>query len=381
MIKKKYVLVIDASRNRSGGAIVYIKNFIKNLNINSTEIEKVILFSYKGLLKQISNRPFLTKLSHPFLEKNVLLQIIWQIFCLPFFLKKKDNNILFSTDSTSFCKHELSIVFNQDILSFDHKALKQTPFGLDKIRLYIIKLVQIWAMNNASKIIYLSKFSKEIISKSLNKKKNYEIIYHGIDKKLLKYGKKKIKDFPWDYNKKKKIKLIYASPLDHYKNQSTVAKAYSRLKKKYSNLEIKFIGNYKHNLKLYNSIINENYFINKKNFVGKLNHKKVLSYIYESDIFIFASSAETFGITLLEGMALGMPIVCSRKSSLPEILKDGGIYFNPNNDYELSNQIERFIKDKKFRKKKSKKAFNMSLRYNWKNNVEQFCNLVNKLSK
>ena len=64
-----------------------------------------------------------------------------------------------------------------------------------------------------------------------------------------------------------------------------------------------------------------------------------------------------------------------------KILKDGGIYFNPNNDYELANQIERFIKDKKFRKKKSKRAFNISLRYNWKNNVEQFCNLVNKLSK
>jgi glycosyltransferase involved in cell wall biosynthesis len=128
-------------------------------------------------------------------------------------------------------------------------------------------------------------------------------------------------------------------------------------------------------------MINENYFINKKNFFGKVNHKKVLSYIHDSDIFIFASSAETFGITLLEGMALGMPIVCSSKSSLPEILKDGGIYFNPNNDYELANQIERFIKDKKFRKKKSKKAFNISLGYNWKNNVEQFCNLVNKLSK
>ena len=381
MIKKKYTLVIDASRNRSGGAIIYIKNFIKNLNLNSTQIEKVILFSYKNLLKQIPNRPFLIKHSHPFLEKNVLFQIIWQIIFLPLFLKKNKNNILFSTDSTSFCKHKLSIVFNQDILSFDEHALKQIPFGLEKIRLYIIKLVQIWAMNNASKIIYLSKFSRKIISKSLNKKKKYKIIYHGIDKKLLKYGKKKIKDFSWDYNKKNKIKLIYVSPLDHYKNQSTVAKAYSRLKKKYSNLEIKFIGNYNHNLKLFNSIINENYFVNKKNFIGKVNHKKVLSYIHDSDIFIFASSAETFGITLLEGMALGMPIVCSSKSSLPEILKDGGIYFNPNNDYELANQIERFIKDKKFRKKKSKKAFNISLRYNWKNNVEQFCNLVNKLSK
>ena len=78
-------------------------------------------------------------------------------------------------------------------------------------------------------------------------------------------------------------------------------------------------------------------------------------------------------------MALGIPIICSNRSSLPEILKDGGIYFNPNNDYELSNQIERFIRNKKFRLNKSKKVFNLSLNYSWKNNVKQFCNLINKL--
>jgi glycosyltransferase involved in cell wall biosynthesis len=299
MVKKKYTLVIDTSRNRSGGAIVYIKNFIKNLNLNSTKIEKVILFSYKDLLKQISNRSFLIKYSHPFIEKNLLFQIIWQIIYLPIFLKKNKNNILFSTSSTSFCKHKLSIVLNQEILSFDEQTLSKIPFGLDKIRLYIIKLVQIWAMNNATKVIFLSKFSKKIISKSLNKNKNYEIIHHGIDRKLLKLKKKKTKDITWDYKKKNKIKLIYVSPLDHYKNHSTVAKAYTRLKKKYSNLEIRFIGNCNHNLKLYNNIINENYFITKKNFIGKVNSKIVLSYIYNSDIFIFASSAETFGITLL----------------------------------------------------------------------------------
>ena len=171
MTKKKYTLVIDASRNRSGGAIVYIKNFIKNLNLNSTKIEKVILFSYKGLLKQIPNRSFLTKYSHPLLEKNLLFQIIWQSIYLPIFLKKDKNNILYSTDSTSFCKHKLSIVFNQDILSFDQKVLNNIPFGFNKIRLYFIKPVQIWAMNSATKIIYLSKFSQKIISTFLNKKK------------------------------------------------------------------------------------------------------------------------------------------------------------------------------------------------------------------
>jgi len=381
MTKKKYILVIDASRNRSGGSIIYIKNFIKNLNLNSTQIEKVILFSYKDLLKQIPNRSFLTKCNHPYLEKNILFQIFWQAIHLPIFLKKNKNNILFSTDSASFCKHKPSIVFNQDILSFDQQALTKTPFGIGKIRLYVIRLVQIWAMNNATKVIFLSNFSQKIISKYLNKKKKYEIINHGIDKYLLKYGKNKIKYIFWDYKKKNKIKLIYVSPLDYYKNHITVAKSYSRLKKKYSNLEIKFIGNYKHNLKLYNRVIKENYFLTKKNFIGEVNHKKVISYICSSDIFIFASSTETFGITLLEGMALGMPIVCSNKSSLPEILKDGGIYFNPNNDYELANQIERFIKNKKFRLNKSKKAYNESLRYSWKNNLEKFYNLINQLVK
>jgi glycosyltransferase involved in cell wall biosynthesis len=78
-------------------------------------------------------------------------------------------------------------------------------------------------------------------------------------------------------------------------------------------------------------------------------------------------------------MALGLPIVCSNKSSLPEILEDGGIYFDPNNDHQLANQIEKFIKNKNFRKIKSKRALNLSSQYNWGHNVKQFCNLVNAL--
>ena len=379
MIKKNYTLVIDASRNRSGGSIVYLINFIKNLNLEKTKIEKVILFSYKGLLRKIPNRSFLIKYSHPFLEKNILFKIFWQMIYLPNFLRKDDNNILFTTDAASFCKHKPSIVFNQDILAFDKEVMEKIPFGLFKIRVYLIKLIQIFAMNNASKVIFLSKFSKKVISSYLRKNLNYKIIYHGIDEKLLKLGQKKISELQLDLKKKDKIQLIYVSPLDSYKNHLTVAKAYSRLKKKYTNLKIKFVGRYKHNINLYNNIINSKSLVTQKNFIGELSHKKVLNCIYNSDIYIFASSSETFGISLLEGMALGLPIVCSNKSSLPEILKDGGIYFDPNNDYQLAYQIEKFIKNKNFRKIKSKRALNISSRYRWEYNVRQFCNLVNEL--
>ena len=80
-------------------------------------------------------------------------------------------------------------------------------------------------------------------------------------------------------------------------------------------------------------------------------------------------------------MAIGIPIVCSNKSSLPEILKNGGLYFDPKNDLQLSKQIELFIKNKDLRKRKSNEAKKISLRYNWKENVKQFCKLINKISK
>ena len=159
-----------------------------------------------------------------------------------------------------------------------------------------------------------------------------------------------------------------------------MAKVYSELKK-YSNLDIKFVGSHSHAKELYKEIIDNNPLISKKNFIGEIDHKKVVNLLYESDIFIFASSSETFGISLLEAMALGLPIVCSNKSSLPEILDDGGLYFDPNNHIELYNQINKLIKNKKLRKKKSKKAMKLSLKFSWENNVKQFNDIINNLLK
>ncbi|MDA7801172.1 glycosyltransferase [Candidatus Pelagibacter sp.] len=378
MKKNSFNIVIDASRNKSGGAIVYLKNFLKHLDIKNTKINKILIFSHKRILKQIPNRPFLIKCSHYLLEKNIFFQIIWQLIFLPMFLKKNKIDILYSTDSSTFCNYSPSIVFNQDILSFDKEALNQIPFSLEKIRLYIIKYVQIYSMNNANEVIFLSKNSRKTISKYLKKKTNHNIIHHGAEEYIKKIRKRKNNNLSWNYNSKSKIKIVYVSPLFKYKNHSTVAKAYSRLKNKYKNLDIKFIGNYEHNLNLLNNIINENPIINKSHFVGEINQQKVIKNLINSDIFVFASSSETFGISLVEAMAIGMPIVCSNKSSLPEILEDGGLYFNPKNDLQLSKQIELFIKDKALRKKKASKAKKISSKFSWNKNTKEFCNLINK---
>jgi glycosyltransferase involved in cell wall biosynthesis len=382
MIKKRYKkIVIDASRNRSGGAIIYLKNFIKHLNLENTQIKEIIIFSHKDILDQIPNRSFLIKQSHPLLEMNRFFQIIWQFFYLTYFLKKNKTDILYSTSSTTFCNYSNSILFNQNILSFDKQAFNQIPFSLEKIKIFIIKFVQIYSLNNAKEVIFLSDYTRKTISKHLRKNISYNIIPHGIEENFKKIDLEKLNNTTWDYNSKKKIKIIYVSPLFLYKNHQTVVKAYSRLKKKYDNLDIEFIGNYKHNLKLYNNLIDENSLINESHFIGELNRKDLIKTLIESDIFVFASSTETFGISLLEAMAVGMPIVCSDKSSLPEVLQNGGLYFDPKSDLQLSEQIELLITNESLRKNKSQQARKLALKFSWDQNTEQFCKILNRLSK
>ncbi len=268
-------------------------------------------------------------------------------------------------------------MFNQDLLSFGNNINKENVF-FKKLRLYLIKYIQIRALKKSTVAIFSSRHSKKLISRHLNKKKNNTFIYPGIDNKILNITKKNL--YVCSKNlKDKKIKLIYVSPLINYKNHLSVVESFSNLKKKYKNLEIKFVGSYLNNLKLYNKIINSNPLISENNFTGELHTYKVIQLLYKSDIFIFASDVEAFGMTLAEAMAVGIPIICSNQSSLPEILKTGGIYFNPKNPNQLSNQIDRLIKDYSLRKKLSIQSRKLAKNYTWENHMNKFYNVLNKL--
>jgi glycosyltransferase involved in cell wall biosynthesis len=57
--------------------------------------------------------------------------------------------------------------------------------------------------------------------------------------------------------------------------------------------------------------------------------------------FIYPSKYEGFGIPPLEAMSHGCPVVCSNAASIPEVVGDAGLYFDPNNSEELRTTLER----------------------------------------
>jgi glycosyltransferase involved in cell wall biosynthesis len=64
-------------------------------------------------------------------------------------------------------------------------------------------------------------------------------------------------------------------------------------------------------------------------------------------------------------MSSGMPIICSNHSSLPELLLNGGLYFNPNSILEISTNLEKIILNKNLRIELSNNSKNISKNYTW----------------
>lgn len=65
--------------------------------------------------------------------------------------------------------------------------------------------------------------------------------------------------------------------------------------------------------------------------------------------FVYPSLYEGFGITPLEAMSYGCPVICSNGGSIPEIVGEAGYYFNPEDIMGMRNAIEQTVESSALR--------------------------------
>jgi glycosyltransferase involved in cell wall biosynthesis len=84
-----------------------------------------------------------------------------------------------------------------------------------------------------------------------------------------------------------------------------------------------------------------------------------------ADVFVFASSCENMPNTLVEAMAVGLPIACSNRGPMPEVLEDGGVYFDPEAPHSIADALERIITNADLRTQVATRAQQLSRQYSW----------------
>lgn len=91
-----------------------------------------------------------------------------------------------------------------------------------------------------------------------------------------------------------------------------------------------------------------------------------LPYFYSgATAMVYPSLYEGFGLPPLEAMASGTPVLSSRATSLPEVLGDAVLYFDPYNSLELAEQLHRLISSRSLRKMLVQKGLQKAAGYRW----------------
>jgi glycosyltransferase involved in cell wall biosynthesis len=257
------------------------------------------------------------------------------------------------------------------VISIHDVAFLTFPESFSKpFRLYYKLIIPI-NIKRADKIITVSNYSKNEIEKYYpNSIGKIEIIYNGYNNQF-----KNIKTT-------KKDQILYVGSMNERKNFIGTLKAFEVLKE--NKYELLMVGNF--NL---NFIIGEEakaVLKNAKNnskikFLHNISNKELINIYNESKLFIFPSLYEGFGFPVLEAMACGTPVVCSKSSSLPEVGGDAVVYCDPYNIKDIKEKIKLVVEDENLQNKMIQKGLKRAQVFSWEKSTEEHIKVFEEVLK
>ncbi len=362
-------VAIDASRVRSGGGIAHLLGILDIDRVDCYGIKEVHVWAYRELLDAIADRPWLVKHHPSVTEQSVLRQLYWQATALAGEIKSAGCQLLFSVDATTLCRFKPMVVLSQNMLPYEEGVMAQYGFSKNWLHQRILLEVQKRAFRFAEAVIFLTRHAATRIQLYSGALPNITCIAHGVGAVF----KETIPQAQWPAQHERPVRCVYVSPLWEYKHQWVVVRAIRMLRDRGYDLTLTLTGggNQRGQKMLADQLAvsdPEHRFVEVLEFVP---HQDIPQLIAQADLYVFASGCETFGISLLEAMAIGMPIACSNKSSLPETLRDGGEYFDPQDDSSIADAIEKLLTQPHLRATLAARAKQLSQPYSWPKCADQ----------
>lgn len=99
--------------------------------------------------------------------------------------------------------------------------------------------------------------------------------------------------------------------------------------------------------------------------VGRVSDEDLMAYYRFAEVFVFPSLYEGFGLPPLEAMQYGVPVISSNRSSLPEVVGEGGLFVDPSSIDDIANAMVELSNNLVLHDDLSKKALLQSRKFSW----------------
>ena len=290
---------------------------------------------------------------------SIVNGIPWEQSYLPFLVGSDD--LLWSPGNTGPLGVSNQVVTIHDLIPLEHPEWFKSSFSA-WYRFLLPRL-----SNRAMHIITISEFSKERISTILGiLPEKITIVPEGVGDEFRQENSKRIMDVQQKYNIPQKYLLVVSS-LEPRKNLKRLLESWEIIYQRYQDIELAIVGISRYSPR----DVGFSKLPKGVNLIGYVDDIDLPAVYSGAIALIFPSIYEGFGLPVLEAMACGTPVIASNTSSLPEVIGDAGLLFDPFEIDDITSSIEKFLHDGELREDLREKGFKQATKFSWDTTAER----------
>jgi len=297
---------------------------------------------------------------------------LWEQKSLPNAVKQYGCDLLHCTSNTAPLKSPVPLITTlHDIIYLESISIfKKGGTWYQKLGNMYRRFVVPRVVKSSKKIITVSHFEKNRIREFFGFPENDNrlvAVYNGVSEHF-----KPITDQNELLRVKEKYQLpdqflFFLGNTDPKKNTKGVLKAFSDFRKKAETpLKLVMLDYDRDALDKLLSEINDKELINHIHLTGYVVNTDLPAIYSQSQLFLYPSLRESFGIPMLEAMRCGVAVITSNTSSMPEVAGEGAYFVDPYKPEEITQGIELLLNDEAKRKELIEKGFKRSENFSWK---------------
>ncbi len=236
-------------------------------------------------------------------------------------------------------------------------------------------------VRQAAHLIAVSKSTKRDIIKYYQfPEERIAVIGHGFDNSIFNTEIEQNREICRKYSITKPF-IVSVGVLQPRKNFQRLIKAFASLKKTH-NIPHKLViaggraWQYKETINLPDKLG----VMDEVVFTGSLSVEDLAYLVKRSDLFVFPALYEGFGIPVLEAMTCGVPVAASNSASVPEVVGDAGVLFDPRNVDDIANKMYQILSNATLKEKLIRRGLKRARNFSWEKAARETIEVFNKAS-
>ena len=114
-------------------------------------------------------------------------------------------------------------------------------------------------------------------------------------------------------------------------------------------------------------------------FLENAPNEDLVALYNSARLLALPSFYEGFGLTVLEAMACGTPVICSERGSLPEVAGDAALFINPDDLDGLADAMEHTLGDESLRTQMRERGLVQAARFSWEKTARETLDIYRTL--